>query len=145
MLQKEKKSSIKNSAMLLSLIKNRSSRPEVFLEKGVLKICSKFAREHLYWSAISIKFQRNFIEITYWHGCSPVNLLHIFRNPFLKNTSGWLLLKKEENKTKSKKSCTIWHVIYNKYFTFSKYDDTSKFIKLSSDSKINSLKEFRYE
>ena len=27
-----------------------------------------------------------------WHGCSPVNLLHIFRTPFLKNTSGWLLL-----------------------------------------------------
>ena len=26
------------------------------------------------------------------HGCSPVNLLHIFRAPFLKNTSGPLLL-----------------------------------------------------
>ena len=26
------------------------------------------------------------------HGCSPVNLLHIFRTPFLKNTSRWLLL-----------------------------------------------------
>ena len=32
------------------------------------------------------------IEITLRHGCSPVNLLHIFRTPFLKNTSGWLLL-----------------------------------------------------
>ena len=28
-------------------------------------------------------------------GCSPVNLLHIFRTPFLKNTSGRLLLYKE--------------------------------------------------
>ena len=27
--------------------------------------------------------------ITLRHGCSPVNLLHIFRPPFLKNTSGW--------------------------------------------------------
>ena len=26
------------------------------------------------------------------HGCSPVNLLHIFRTPFLKNSSEWLLL-----------------------------------------------------
>ena len=26
------------------------------------------------------------------HGCSPVNLLHIFRAPFPRNTSGWLLL-----------------------------------------------------
>ena len=34
----------------------------------------------------------NFIEITLRHGCSPVNLLHIFRTPFFKNTSGWLLL-----------------------------------------------------
>ena len=34
----------------------------------------------------------NFIEIALWHGCSPVNLLHIFRTPFPRNTSGWLLL-----------------------------------------------------
>ena len=33
-----------------------------------------------------------FIEITLGHGCSPVNLLHIFRIPFPKNTSGRLLL-----------------------------------------------------
>ena len=26
------------------------------------------------------------------HGCSPVNCLNIRRTPFLKNTSGWLLL-----------------------------------------------------
>ena len=30
-------------------------------------------------------------QITLRHGCSPVNLLHIFRTPFLKNTSEWLL------------------------------------------------------
>ena len=28
----------------------------------------------------------NFIEIVLRHGCSPVNLLDIFRTPFLKNT-----------------------------------------------------------
>ena len=31
-------------------------------------------------------------EITLRHGWSPVNLLHIFKTPFLMNTSGWLLL-----------------------------------------------------
>ena len=36
---------------------------------------------------------RNFIEIALWHECSPVNLLHIFRAPFPKNTSGRLPLK----------------------------------------------------
>ena len=34
----------------------------------------------------------SFIETALRHVCSPVNLLHIFRIPFPKNTSGWLLL-----------------------------------------------------
>ena len=38
------------------------------------------------------KIASNFIEIALRHGCSPVNLLHIFRTPFIKNTSGRLLL-----------------------------------------------------
>ena len=38
------------------------------------------------------KVASNFIEITSRHGCSPVNLVHIFRMPFPKNTSGGLLL-----------------------------------------------------
>ena len=32
------------------------------------------------------------IEIAFRHGCSPVNLLYIFRTPFPKNTSGELLM-----------------------------------------------------
>ena len=61
-----------------------SSRAEVFWKKGVLKICSKFTGEHPCRCAISIKLLCNFIEIALWHGCSPVNLLHIFsKNLFL--------------------------------------------------------------
>ena len=41
---------------------------------------------------VSIKLLCDFIEITLRRGCSSVNLLHIFRAPFTKNTSGWLLL-----------------------------------------------------
>ena len=37
--------------------------------------------------------QSNFIEIAIRHGCSPVNLLHIFRIPFPRDTSAWLLLE----------------------------------------------------
>ena len=48
----------------------------------------------------------NFIEITLRHECSPVNLLHILRTPFFKNTSEWLLLK------------NIWTFLHN-------YDVTS--------------------
>ena len=70
----------------------RSSRPEVFLRKCFLEICSNFTGEHPCWSVISVKLQSNFIEIKLRHGCSPVNLLHISRTPFPKNTSGRLLL-----------------------------------------------------
>ena len=34
----------------------------------------------------------NFIEIALRYGCSPVNLLHIFKTPFPKNSSERLLL-----------------------------------------------------
>ena len=47
---------------------------------GELKIRSKFTGGHLYGGVSSIKF---FIEIALRHGCSPVNLLHIFRTPHL--------------------------------------------------------------
>ena len=68
----------------------RSSHPVVSLGKCVLKICSKFTGEHPCQSTISIKLQSNFIEIAFRYWCSPVNLLHIFRTPFPKNTSGRL-------------------------------------------------------
>ena len=66
---------------------NRLTEPAIqrcFLKKDVLKICSKFTREHPCRSVISINLL--------WHMCSPENLLHIFRTLFLKNTSGRLLL-----------------------------------------------------
>ena len=68
------------------------SHPEVLLGKGVLKIFGKFTEENPCRNVISIKFQSNFIEITFRHGCSPVNLLQIFRTPFSMNISGRLLL-----------------------------------------------------
>ena len=60
----------------------KSGRSEVPLVKGVLEIRSKFTGEHPCRSAITLQ-----------HEYSPVNLLHIFRTPFLRSTSGWLLLQ----------------------------------------------------
>ena len=37
-------------------------------------------------------FNSNFIEMKLVYGCSPVNLLHIFKTPFAKNTYGGLPL-----------------------------------------------------
>ena len=67
----------------------RSSFPEVFLGKGVLKICSKFTGKHPCRSVISVKLLCNF-EVGLRHGYPPVNL-HIFRAPLFKNTYGGLL------------------------------------------------------
>ena len=39
----------------LKHVRIRSSHPEVFLRKGVLKICSKFTKEHPCQNVISIK------------------------------------------------------------------------------------------
>ena len=84
-----------------------------FLFKGVLKRCSKFTgNTHSCRSVISIKLLCNFIEIELRHGCSPVNLLHIFRTSFPRNTSGWLPLTKKVKTTKdiTYKKSTFWLV-----------------------------------
>ena len=64
----------------------------MFLQRGVLRICSKFTGEDQCRNAISIELQSNFIEIKLRHGLSHVNLLLIFRAPIPKNTSEGLLL-----------------------------------------------------
>ena len=48
--------------------------------------------ERPYRSVISIKLLCNFTETTLRHGCSPVNLQHIFSTPTYKNTYGGLLI-----------------------------------------------------
>ena len=86
---------------------NRSSRPKLFLGKSILKICSTIIGERTCLSAISIKLLCNFIEIALRHGRSLVNVLHIFRTHFPKNTSGRLLLPKwsdMKNDNKAQKS-----------------------------------------
>ena len=60
----------------------------MFYKKRFLKI----EKVVLKAPALESLFLVNFVEIALRHGCSPVNLLHIFRTPFLKNTSGWLVL-----------------------------------------------------
>ena len=83
------------SSPILSLFSSRyrKSLPEVFLQKGGLKVCSKFTREHPYRSVISIELQSSFIGILLRNGCFPVNLLHIFRAPFSKTPPGGQLLE----------------------------------------------------
>ena len=82
---------ITSGAIVMHVYCFRSSLPVVFSWKGILKMCNKCTTEHHCQSVISIKLLCDFIEIALWQGCSPVNLLHIFRTPFSKNTCGGLL------------------------------------------------------
>ena len=60
--------------------------PDVFFGKVALKVCTKFTGEHPCRSVISIKLLCNFNEITCRYEYTPINLPHIFRKPFSKNT-----------------------------------------------------------
>ena len=53
---------------------------------------SKLGIQQSCGNVISMKFQNNFIKISHRDGCSPVNLLHIFRAPFSKNIFERLIL-----------------------------------------------------
>ena len=59
---------------------SRSSHPEVFFEKGFWKYAANLQEN----THAEVRFALQ-------HGCSPVNLLHIFRTLFSTNTSGRLL------------------------------------------------------
>ena len=118
-----------NRALQLNLIQiflhfschctSRSIPPNMFLDKR---------REHPCQSVISIKLQSNFIEITLRHGCSPVNVLHIFRTPFSKNTSGWLLPELRMGKL------ILNHLIWNNCPEFCNGLLGSYFFKLTLES-----------
>ena len=85
-----RRGSVRRESVRRGNVSRGTVRTPLLLGKGVLEVCSKFTGEHPCRSALSIKLQSNFIKIALRHGCSPVNLLHIFRIPFLKNTSSGL-------------------------------------------------------
>ena len=60
-----KKKRVNHGKVRRSRQKSRSSRSEVFCEKGVLKNFTKFRGKHL------------------WHRCFPVNFVKFLRTPFL--------------------------------------------------------------
>ena len=100
----------------------RSSLPNVFLGKGILKICNKFT-EYPCRSVISIKLQSNVIEIALRHGCPPVNLLWkwgVKETPstfFLQSCDSWMSVK--ENPDRKKRISTLREKCPNKEFFWS--------------------------
>ena len=84
--------SISNNFGMLSSI--RSSRPEVFCKKDVLRNFVKFTRKYLWKSLFFNKVAGWGLQLYFkkrlWHRCFPVNLqnFYLLEHLFLQNTSG---------------------------------------------------------
>ena len=70
---------------------NRSSRPEVFWKKGVVRNFAKFTGKHLCQSLFLNKVA-GLLKKRLWHRYFPVNFVKFARTPFLTKHLGWLLL-----------------------------------------------------
>ena len=70
--------------------------PEVFCKKGVLKSFAKFTGKHLcqslFYNKVAGLRPTTLLKKRLWHRCFPVNFAKFLGKPFLKNTSGRLLL-----------------------------------------------------
>ena len=87
------------------------------LPRGVLKKRFSENMQQIYRRPPIPPMQSNFIEIALQPGCSPVNLLHIFRPPFPRKTS-WLLLLNvfiTKKLTQCKTPCPLMYLMYSKY------------------------------
>ena len=63
---------------------HRSSRPEVFCKKRVLRNFAKFTGKHL--------CERLFFNKSLWHRCFPMNFAKLLRTLFFTEHRRWLLL-----------------------------------------------------
>ena len=71
---------------------NKSSRPEAFCKKSVLRNFAKFTGKHLCQSLFFIKVaglrSATLLKKKLWHRFFPMNFAKFLRTPFLQNTSG---------------------------------------------------------
>ena len=77
----------------------RSSLPEVFYKKGVLKTFAKFAGKHLRQTGQSLFFNKvaslrpaALLKMRLWHRCFSVTFPRFFRKPVFKEHLWWLFL-----------------------------------------------------
>ena len=74
----------------------RSSRPEVFCNKGVLENFAKFTGKHLcqslFFNKLAAVRPATLLKKRLWHRGFPVNFVKFLRTYFLKEHLRWLLL-----------------------------------------------------
>ena len=78
----------------LSLLRNfRSSRPEVFCQKFVLRNFTKFTGKHMCQVLRPGLRPATLLKKRLWHRCFTVNFVKFLRTPFFKEHLWWMLLK----------------------------------------------------
>ena len=88
----------------------RSSCPEVFCGKGVLRNFIQFAGKHL--------CQSLFLKEKFWHRCFHMNFAKFLRTPFLAKHLWWLLLVVQTDlilHPKKLKDFTKYHQVTSHY------------------------------
>ena len=99
---------------------NRSSRPEVFCEKGVLRNFSKFTGNHLcqslFFNKVAGLRPATLLKNRLWHKCFSVNFAKFLRTPFLTEHLPWLLFSENQVFQASKKP--IYNFWMDKYIDF---------------------------
>ena len=79
----------------------RSSRPEVFYKKSVLRSSAKFTEKHLcqslFFNKVAGLRPATLLKKRPWHRCFPVNLAKFLRTPFFTEHFRWLLLALNES------------------------------------------------
>ena len=75
----------------------RSSRPEVFCKRSVLRIFAKFTGKRqcqtLFLNKVADLRLATLFKMRLWHRCFPVNSAKFLRAPFFQNISGRVRLK----------------------------------------------------
>ena len=81
-----------NCILLLCHVRFRSSRPELFCKKGVLRNFATFTRKRLCQSLFLNKVAgmrpATLLKERLWHRCFPVNFTKFLKTLFLQNTCG---------------------------------------------------------
>ena len=81
-------------SLALIIVRLKSALTSLYQKQPSRSVLRKMCSENMQQNMQQEKThgELRFIELALWHGCSPLNLLHIHRTPFLKNTPGQLLL-----------------------------------------------------
>ena len=84
---------------ITTFIKCRSSPPEVFCKKDVLRNFAKFTGKHpcqsLFFNKVADPRPATLLKKRLWRRWFPGNFVKFLRTVFLRNTSGWLLLNRQ--------------------------------------------------